>query len=240
MGVMADMPRVKSFAAACIAVVLLAVACSSDNGGAAAAETGGGSDPTAEDYALTQQVDLTIAVTSTQFDETRRIPRKYSCTHEGVSVPITWGDVPDGTVSLALLVESNQAPGPLWVHWLLWGMPPDLRALPEAVPNGPDAPDVGPNAAQGTNTDNELGWSGPCPPAVVVDAGVMKGRSAYLPSAVHDHSVSQYYFRLYALDIDLQLDSGATKEAFLKAIDGHVLAGGELVGQQIASPTKTW
>ena len=116
-----------------------------------------------------------------------------------------------------------------------------LAYTTEAVTNhAPDAPDVGPNAAQGTNTDNELGWSGPCPPAVVVDAGVMKGRSAYLPSAVHDHSVSQYYFRLYALDIDLQLDSGATKEAFLKAIDGHVLAGGELVGEQIASPTKTW
>ena len=238
---MAEMTRLRSFVAASVAAVLLAAACSSDDGGAApAAETGGGSDPTVEEYALTQQVDLTIAVTSTQFNETRRIPRKYSCTHESVSVPISWGDVPEGTVSLALLVESNQAPGPLWVHWLLWGMPPDLRSLPEAVPNGPDAPDVGPNAAQGTNTDNELGWSGPCPPAVVVDAGVMKGRSAYLPSAVHDHSVSQYYFRLYALDIDLQLDSVATKEAFLKAIDGHVLAGGELVGEQIASPTKMW
>ena len=237
---MAEMTRLRSFVAASVAAVLLAAACSSDDGAAPASQSNAGADPTVEDYALTQQVDLTIAVTSTQFNETRRIPRKYSCTHEGVSVSISWGDLPDGTVSLALLVESNQAPGPLWVHWLLWGMPPDLRSLPEAVPNGPDAPDVGPNAAQGTNTDNELGWSGPCPPAVVVDAGVMKGRSAYLPSAVHDHSVSQYYFRLYALDIDLQLDSVATKEAFLKAIDGHVLAGGELVGEQIASPTKMW
>ena len=231
------MTHVRWFVAASLAV-LLAAACSSDDGGSPASQTDAGGDPTAEEYKLTQQVDLTISVTSTQFNETRRIPRKYSCTHEGVSVPISWGDVPEGTVSLALLVESNQAPGALWVHWLLWGMPPDLRALPEAVPNGPDAPDVGPSAVQGTNSDNELGWVGPCPVPVVVDAGVMKGRSAYLPSAVHDHSVSQYYFRLYALDIDLQLDSGATKEAFLKAIDGHILAGGELVGEQIASPTK--
>ena len=74
---MADMTRLRSFVAASVAVVLLAVACSSDDGGAApAAETGSGSDPTVEEYALTQQVDLTIAVTSTQFDETRRIPRK--------------------------------------------------------------------------------------------------------------------------------------------------------------------
>ena len=238
---MTEMTRLRSFVAASVAAVLLTAACSSDDGGAApAAETGGGSDATVEEYALTQQVDLIIAVTSTQFDETRRIPRKYSCTHEGVSAPITWGDLPDGTVSLALLVESNQAPGALWVHWLLWGIPADVRALPEAVPNGPDAADVGPNAVQGTNSDNELGWSGPCPPPVVVDAGVMKGRSAYLPSAVNDYSVSQYFFRLYALDIDPQLDSGATKEAFLKAIDGHILAGGELVGEQIASPSKMW
>ena len=236
---MTKMLRVRVNFAACIAAVLLAVACSSDDGGAAA-ESDSGGDPTIEEYALTQQVDLTIAVTSTQFNETRRIPRKYSCTHEDISVPISWGDVPDGTVSLALLVESNQAPGALWVHWLLWGIPPDVRALPEAVPNAPDAPDIGPNAIQGTNNKNEIGWTGPCPVPVVVDAGVMKGRSAYLPSAVHDHSVSQYYFKLYALDFELQLDSGATKETFLKAIDGHVLAGGELVGEQIASPTKMW
>ena len=114
---MTEMTRLRSFVAASVAAVLLTAACSSDDGGAApAAETGGGSDATVEEYALTQQVDLTIAVTSTQFNETRRIPRKYSCTHEGVSVPITWGDVPDGTVSLAMLVESNQAPGALWVH----------------------------------------------------------------------------------------------------------------------------
>ena len=235
------MTRVRPIFAVCMAVVLLAAACSSDDGGAdAASATDAGSDPTAEEYALTQQFDLSITMSSTQFNETRRIPRKYSCTHDNVSVPISWGDVPEGTVSLALLVESNQAPGSLWVHWLLWGIPPDLRALPEAVPNAPDAPDLGPNAVQGTNTDNVLGWTGPCPPAVIVDAGVMRGRSAYLPSAVHDHSVSQYYFRLYALDIDLQLDSSATKETFLKAIDGHVLAGGELVGEQIASPTRSW
>ena len=234
------MTRVRPIFAVCMVIALLAVACSSDDGSAAASATNAGADPTAEEYALTQQFDLSITMSSTQFNETKRIPRKYSCTNENVSVPISWGDVPEGTVSLALLVESNQAPGSLWVHWLLWGIPPDLRALPEAVPNGPDAADVGPNAVQGTNTDNVLGWTGPCPPAVVVDAGVMRGRSAYLPSAVHDHSVSQYYFRLYALDIDLQLDSSATKEAFLKAIDGHVLAGGELVGEQIASPTKSW
>ena len=76
-----------------------------------------------EQYALVQQFDLSIAVTSSKFNEERRIPRKYSCTEEDVSVPITWSEVPEDTVSLALIVESDQFPGAPWVHWVLWGIP---------------------------------------------------------------------------------------------------------------------
>ena len=133
-----------------LALVLAAsTACSggdggSDGGAPAAAAGDAGEAPAAGaddgEYALTQQFDLTIAVTSTKFNETRRIPRKYSCTAEDVSPPITWGDVPNGTVSLALLMESNQHPGPLWVHWLLWGIPPDARELPEGIAPAGNAP----------------------------------------------------------------------------------------------------
>ena len=123
-------------------LLVVAVACSSGDDGAddsapAAAAGVGDAAPAAGsdggEYALSQRFELTIAVASTQFNETRRIPRKYSCTAEDVSPPITWGDVPNGTVSLALLMESNQHPGPLWVHWLLWGIPPDARELPEGI-----------------------------------------------------------------------------------------------------------
>ena len=123
-----------------------AAACSSgDNGGsetgaaaAAAGDTEAAPEAGAEgEYALAQQFELSITVTSTKFNETRRIPRKYSCTEEDVSPPITWGDVPDGTVSLALMVDSDQRPGALWGHWVLWGIPPDARVLPEEIPNMP-------------------------------------------------------------------------------------------------------
>ena len=145
-----------------------------------------------------------------------------------MSPPITWGDVPDGTVSLALMVDSDQHPGSLWGHWVLWGIPPDARGLPEAVPNGPDAPDVGPKAAQGTNEDKKLGWSGPCP-------GVLKLSFQPGHGGGPIKAANSYYFRFYALDTDLDLGPETTKWDFLRAIDGHILAGGELVGEQVSS-----
>ena len=217
-------------------LLLVAVACSSGDGGSdsgapaaaagdteAAPETGGDGE-----YALTQRFDLSITVTSTQFNETRRIPRKYSCTQDDVSPPITWGDVPPGTVSLALMVDSDQHPGSLWGHWVLWGIPADARGLPEEIPNTHDAPAIGPKAAQGTNDDGKIGWSGPCP-------GVLK--LSYQPGHGGGpiKAANGYFFRLYALDTDLDLGPETTKWDFLRAIDGHILAGGELLGEQVST-----
>ena len=162
--IMLHLRSISKVLAATALLAVMAVACLSDDGGVPAAQDGAGA--VTEEYVLAQQFDLSIPVTSTKFNEERRIPRKYSCTQEDVSVPITWGEIPEGTVSMALLVESNQAPGPMWAHWLLWGIPPDARGLPEAIPNTPEVPSIGPNTGQGTNNDNVVGWSGPCPPAV--------------------------------------------------------------------------
>ena len=221
-----------------LALVLVVVAaCSSGDGGSddsapAAAAGKGETAPAAGaddgEYALTQQFDLSIAVTSTKFNETRRIPRKYSCTQDDVSPPITWGDVPDGTVSLALMVDSDQHPGSLWAHWVLWGIPADARALPEEIPNAHEAPAVGPDAAQGTNDEGKIGWSGPCPGTLKLSFQPGHGGGPI-------KAANSYYFRLYALDTDLDLGPETTKWDFLRAIDGHVLAGGELVGEQVSS-----
>ncbi len=217
-------------------LIFAAAACTSGDGGseagapaAAAGDTEAAPEAGAETgHELAQQFELSITVASTEFNETRRIPRKYSCTNADVSTPITWGDVPDGTVSLALLMESNQHPGPLWVHWLLWGIPPDARELSEGIARAGDAPAVGPNAAQGTNDDKVVGWSGPCPPTLVLN---------YVPGhgGGPRRAASQYFFRLYALDIDLDLEPGTTEDDFLRAIDGHILAGGELVGEHVSN-----
>ena len=198
---------------------------------AASAEADAGAVAAAvEEYALVQQFDLSISVTSSKFNIERRIPRKYSCTEEDVSVPITWSEVPEGTVSLALVVDSDQFPGPPWAHWVLWGILPDARGLPEAVPNTAEAPSIGPKARQGTNSDEKVGWSGPCPPPVLL----LGAKSVSGPR----DAVKQYPFKLYALDTDIELGPEATKEDLLRAIDGHILAGGELMGEHVHRPDR--
>ena len=175
---------------------------------------------------MAQRFDLSIEVTSSEFNERRRIPRKYGCTQEDISPPIAWSEPPHGTVSFALVVDSNQHPGPRWAHWVLWGIPPAARALPEAVPNTPEAPSIGPTARQGTNSEDKVGWSGPCPQPSRVPM------SSTRPSNTRD-VVKKYTFRLYALDTDIELGSDATKEDLLRAIDGHIITGGELTGEQV-------
>ena len=196
---------------------------SADIGASAGAEADTDS-AAVEEYALVQQFDLSIAVTSSKFNEERRIPRQYSCTGENVSVPITWSGVPEGTVSLALVVDSDQFPGAPWVHWVLWGIPPDARGLPEAVPNTAEAPSIGPKARQGTNNDEKVGWSGPCPPPVLLYQSAGGPRDA----------VKHYSFNLYALDTEIDLGPETGKADLLRAIDGHILAGGGLVGEHVA------
>ena len=229
-----------------VAVAAMAFAACSSGGddvatGAAAATDAAepAGDPAVEEtgpYKLSQQFDLSITMSSTKFNETRRIPRKYGCKQDNVSVPISWDDVPDGAVSLALLMESNQFPGEPWVHWLLWNIPTDLRELPEAVPNGTDAPSVGPKAGQGTSSDETVGWSGPCPEPVTLGVSTSRtGTAGGLRSVADaDRSTAEYFFKLFALDTELDLGPETDKDAFLRAIDGHVIAGGELKGEQVS------
>ena len=226
-------------------LVATAVACSSgdsdvevdapaevpaSSGSGVASDTSSGTDgadvEATEGYALAQQFDLSIEVTSSEFNERRRIPRKYSCTQEDISPPIAWSEPPQGTVSLALVVDSDQFPGPPYAHWVVWGISPDTKAIPEAVPNAPEAPSIGPTARQGTNGNEMIGWSGPCPPPV---------RLNWTGPKADNNPVKRYLFKLYALDTDIELGSEATKEDLLRAIDGHILAGGELLGEHVSS-----
>ena len=180
---------------------------------------------------LAQQFDLSIELTSPEFNERRRIPKKYGCEQEDVSPPVTWTDVPAGTVSLALLVDSDQFPGSRWVHWVLWGIPPDARELPEAVANGPEAPTIGPAARQGTNSNQKVGWSGPCPEPVIF-------RTTSDPHPKGETLTKQFSFSLFALDTDIDLGPEAEKEDLLEAIDGHILAGGQLTGEQVGKVVR--
>ena len=149
---------------------------------------------------------MEIKITSTAFEEGGMIPSKYTCDGSDISPPLAWTGVPDGTQSIALICDVGVAPMGTWVHWVIFNFPPDTTELPEDVPPGPELPD---GSRQGETDFGRIEYGGPCP-----------------PSGTH-----RYYFRIYTLDAMLDLESGATKAQLLDAMEGHILAEGELMGQ---------
>lgn len=140
---------------------------------------------------------------SDAFTPEGNIPKPYTCDGENVSPPLRWTNVPDQAKSLALLVEDPDAPSGVFVHWLVYNIPPHELALPKSMSRDPM---IGNGIRQGENSFEHIGYDGPCP-----------------PSGVH-----HYRFELFALDTVLGLEPGATKEQLLSAIQGHVLDKAEL------------
>jgi len=148
---------------------------------------------------------MPFELTSTAFAPGEPIPRKYSCDGEDISPPLQWSDPPQGTQSFALIADDPDAPLGTWVHWVLYNLPAEARALPEAVPPDAELPD---GSRHGQNSWRRLDYGGPCP-----------------PSGTH-----RYVFKLYALDMVLDLKAGASKKQVLKAMEGHILAQAEVMG----------
>lgn len=148
---------------------------------------------------------MSIELTSPAFAHGEAIPARYSCDGDDISPPLQWQNVPAGTESLALIMDDPDAPRGTWVHWVLYDLPPETSELPE---NAAMAGSLPGGSSQGTNSWNRLGFGGPCP-----------------PSGTH-----RYFFKLYALDTQLDLAAGATKDQLLVAMEGHILGQGELVG----------
>jgi Raf kinase inhibitor-like YbhB/YbcL family protein len=149
---------------------------------------------------------MTIQVSSPAFQEGGMIPAKYTCDGNDTSPPLHWEPVPEGTQSIALICDDPDAPGGMWVHWVMWNVPPAARELAENVPAKPELPD---GSRQGISDFRRPGYGGPCP-----------------PSGVH-----RYYFKVYALDAILDLPSSTRKADLLKAMKGHILAEGQLMGK---------
>jgi Raf kinase inhibitor-like YbhB/YbcL family protein len=149
---------------------------------------------------------MTIKVTSTDFEEGGMIPSKYTSDGENVSPPLKWEGVPDGTKSIALISDDPDAPMGTWVHWVMWNIPADAKQLAENMPPDEDLPD---GSRQGVTDFGSHGYGGPSP-----------------PSGTH-----RYYFKIYALDTKLDIPSSSRKADLLKAMEGHVIAEGQLVGE---------
>ena len=151
-----------------------------------------------------------------------RIPEENTCYGENVSPNLEWAEAPKGTQSLALVAEDTDHHTGTWVLWVLYNMPPDVTALPEAISTSTEVlPD---GTTQGTNDDKSIGYSGPCPPALIFS-------TKFRPSGPVGDPPHRFYFRLYALDTDLGLASGATRDELLSTMDGHILAQANTMGK---------
>jgi Raf kinase inhibitor-like YbhB/YbcL family protein len=141
-----------------------------------------------------------FSLESSAFENAQAIPRRHSCEGEDLSPPLRWTNVPEGTRSLAFVVDDPDAPGGVFTHWRAWGLDPAANGLGEGEP----AP------SEGQNDFGTTGYRGPCPPP--------------------GHGRHRYVFRLYALDTAIEFGAGATKAELEQAIVGHVLTTAELVG----------
>ncbi len=143
-----------------------------------------------------------LTVTSTAFIGGDAIPAKFTCVGQNVSPPLSWSNVPVDTKSFALVMDDPDAPMGVWVHWVVYNIPPGVTNLKENF----NIADI--KAINGLNDWRSAGYGGPCPPG---------GKHRYL-------------FKLYALDTTLESASDMTKQKLEGVMKGHILARGELMG----------
>lgn len=149
---------------------------------------------------------MDIKITSSAFEEGGLIPAKYTCDGADISPPLRWEAVPEGTKSMALISDDPDAPMGTWVHWVLFNMPAETKELAENIPADETLPN---GARQGSSDFGRIGYGGPCP-----------------PSGTH-----RYFFKIYALDAELDLAAGARKPELVKAMEGHIIGQGQLIGK---------
>jgi Raf kinase inhibitor-like YbhB/YbcL family protein len=158
--------------------------------------------------ASAQPKERLFTLSSSDFTDGGVLPARYSCDKEGDSPPLHWENVPEHVKTYALMAHDPDAPGGPYVHWIVYNVPESTRDLPAGAAAKSD---LGIKARQGMNSGGKPGWAPACP-----------------PSGEH-----HYIFRIYALDIDVPLDSGTTldKKSLDAAIEGHVLGQAELTGR---------
>lgn len=154
-------------------------------------------------FISTQGMAMTFTLKSSAFTHNGFIPPKYTCNGTGISPPLNWSGAPITTKSFVLIMDDPDAPAGTWDHWILFNIPSDIHMLPENVNNLPSG------TKKGSNSWHRNNYGGPCP-----------------PSGIH-----RYFFKLYALDVLLNLSEGATKQEIENAMQKHILATAELMGK---------
>ena len=141
-----------------------------------------------------------MKISSTAFAHNGQIPKKYTCDGSDINPPLKFEEVPANARSLALIVDDPDAPMGTWVHWVVWNIAPKTAEIKENS--------VPKGSIQGVNDFRKHAYGGPCP-----------------PSGTH-----RYFFKLYALDMPLNMSASAGKTALESSMKGHILAEAQLLG----------
>lgn len=171
---------------------------------------------------LAQTVPSDILVESPTMTTGEAMPRDYTPDGRNLSPPLTWSDLPEGTMELAVVCADFGAGNPPpWVHWVIYGIPPTAAGLPVGLPILTDEPMPQSLAGsiQGSNGWRRPYYRGPAPPA---------------------GTPHLYHFTVYALDEALGLEPGLTRRGLLEAMDGHIIGRGDIVPvyERFASPEE--
>ncbi len=151
---------------------------------------------------------MEIKIHSSAFKNGEFIPSKYTCEGSNISPELNWTVNANGIKSFAIILSDPDAPGGDFVHWVIFNIPANFKELHEDVTPSRNIPD---EVMIGTNSFGHVGYGGPCPPG---------GKP------------HRYFFKIYGLDTILHhVETGATKSELLKAMKGHILAEGELMGK---------
>jgi Raf kinase inhibitor-like YbhB/YbcL family protein len=143
---------------------------------------------------------MALQVSSPAFSDNATIPKKYTCDGQDVAPPLQWTGVPRQAKSVAVICDDPDAPVGVFTHWVLYNIPTSTNAIAERTQIG----------TAGVNSFGKREFGGPCPP--------------------RKDQAHHYHFRMYALDVDSIGPAGMTREDVIKAMNGHILDEGDLIG----------
>ncbi len=153
---------------------------------------------------------MALAINTESFEPNGPIPERFTQVGENLSPNLYWQGEPANTQEYALIMEDPDAPNHHpFVHWVLYKIPAGVTRLPEGIPEGA-SPGTPPGAYHGDNTYGAKKYEGPKPPV--------------------GHGPHRYYFRLFALDTQLEVNLGLDRAALLEEMEGHVIEEAQLLG----------
>ena len=150
---------------------------------------------------------MTMTLKCDDISNGERIPDKFTCEGADVSPKLTWEGIPESARELVLIMDDPDAPMGTWTHWIVYGISPERKTLPENVEKSAEVKSLG--IRQGITSFRKPGYGGPCPP----------------PGPTH-----HYYFKLYALKTSSGLSAGASLKDVEKVIKVKTISKTQLMG----------